>query len=66
MYPEESKPRQQIQTTIPISKSISADDIRQLAGYNRLKSVYNKMNVPTAQIIKGLIIYSGNHCEDEL
>lgn len=36
----------------------SLSDKRQLAGYTRLKSVYNKLAVPHDELIKGLIIYS--------
>jgi 5-methylcytosine-specific restriction endonuclease McrBC regulatory subunit McrC len=36
----------------------SLEDKRQLAGYTRLKSVYQKLDVNHDQIVKGLIIYS--------
>ena len=38
--------------------SPSLEDKRQLAGYVRLKSVYNKLDVQQHELIKGLIIYS--------
>jgi len=44
----------------------SLEDKRQLAGYVRLKSVYNKLNVPLDKIIKGLIIYSHQGCDEEI
>lgn len=36
----------------------SLEDKRQLAGYTRLKSVYNKLQIQESEIVKGLIIYS--------
>ncbi len=39
------------------NSTIDLEDKRQLAGYTRLKSVYNKLDVSTDTIIKGLIIY---------
>ncbi len=36
----------------------SLADKRQLAGYTRLKSVYNKLEVSYEKLIPGLIIYS--------
>lgn len=36
----------------------SLEDKRQLAGYTRLKSVYDKLDVPLHEVVKGLIIYS--------
>lgn len=36
----------------------SLEDKRQLAGYTRLKSVYDKLSVPHDKIIKGVLIYS--------
>lgn len=44
----------------------SLEDKRQLAGYTRLKSVYNKLDVLPDQLIKGLIIYSHQDCENEI
>lgn len=35
----------------------SLDDKRQLAGYTRLKSVYNRLSIPHDQLIRGVIIY---------
>jgi len=39
------------------SSSPSLDDKRQLAGYTRLKSVYNKLSIPLDQVVRGLIVY---------
>lgn len=36
----------------------SLEDKRQLAGYTRLKSVYDKLSLPYDKIIRGVIIYS--------
>jgi 5-methylcytosine-specific restriction endonuclease McrBC regulatory subunit McrC len=36
----------------------SLADKRQLAGYTRLKSVYDRLGVPHHETVKGLIIYS--------
>ena len=36
----------------------SLADKRQLAGYTRLRSIYNKLGIPHDELIKGLIIYS--------
>ncbi len=44
----------------------SLDDKRQLAGYTRLKSVYNKLGISLDKIIKGLIIYSHQDCDDQI
>lgn len=46
--------------------SPSLDDKRQLAGYTRLKRVYDKLGVPYHEIVKGLIIYSHQSCEDTI
>lgn len=40
------------------------DDKRQLAGYTRQKSVYNKLGLPSNKVVKGVIIYSHQDCED--
>jgi 5-methylcytosine-specific restriction enzyme subunit McrC len=37
--------------------SPSLDDARQLAGYTRLKSVYNRLEVDKTKIVRGVIIY---------
>lgn len=44
----------------------SLEDKRQLAGYTRLKSVYNKLNEPIDKIIPGLIIYSHQDCDAQI
>ncbi|MBD0255517.1 MAG: restriction endonuclease [Cytophagales bacterium] len=42
----------------------SLEDKRQLAGYTRLKSVYDKLGVPYSEIVKGVLIYSHQSCKD--
>jgi 5-methylcytosine-specific restriction enzyme subunit McrC len=49
-----------------VDQDPSLDDKRQLAGYVRLKSVYNKLAISTDKLIKGLIIYSNQTCEQEI
>lgn len=44
----------------------SLEDKRQLAGYTRLKSVYKKLSISNDQIVKGLIIYSNQSCNEEI
>lgn len=44
----------------------SLEDKRQLAGYTRLKNVYTKLDIPTTEIVKGLIIYSHQDCSREI
>lgn len=44
----------------------SLDDKRQLAGYVRLESVYNKLDISRNEIVKGLIIYSHQSCSEEI
>lgn len=44
----------------------SLEDKRQLAGYTRLKSVYDRLSIPQHQIIKGLIIYSHQSCQEDI
>lgn len=44
----------------------SLADKRQLAGYTRLKSVYNKLGVSHEKLVKGLIIYSHQNCNLEI
>ena len=44
----------------------SLEDKRQLAGYVRLKSVYNKLDKSVSEIVKGLIIYSHQSYSEEI
>lgn len=44
----------------------SLQDKRQLAGYTRLKSVYNKLDIPYEKLVKGLIIYCHQSCKPEI
>lgn len=44
----------------------STDDIRQLIGYTRMTSVYNKLGMPHHIIIKGMIVYSHQDCSNEI
>jgi len=44
----------------------SLEDKRQLAGYTRLKSVYDKLDVPIHEIVRGLIIYSNQFFSTEI
>lgn len=44
----------------------SLEDKRQLAGYARLKSVYNKLNLPYNKTVRGVIIYSHLDCPEEI
>lgn len=44
----------------------SLKDKRQLAGYSRMKSVYTKLGIPETEIVKGMIIYSNQQCEEEI
>jgi 5-methylcytosine-specific restriction enzyme subunit McrC len=44
----------------------SLEDKRQLAGYTRLKSVYNRLGVPHHEIVKGLLIYSHQSCKNTI
>ncbi len=44
----------------------SLADKRQLAGYTRLKSVYNRLGVSHEKLIKGLIIYSDQDYNEEI
>lgn len=37
-----------------------------MAGYTRLKSVYNRLGVSHEKLIKGLIIYSHQDCAAEI
>lgn len=53
------KPRYKNQTP-------SLKDKRQLAGYTRLESVYNRLGVPLHEVVKGLIIYSHQSCKDTI
>jgi 5-methylcytosine-specific restriction enzyme subunit McrC len=46
--------------------SPSLEDKRQLAGYTRLKSVYNKLSVLPTELIKGLIIYPDQSCKNTI
>ncbi len=46
--------------------SPSLEDKRQLAGYTRLKRVYEKLGVSETEIVKGLIIYSHQACADSI
>ena len=48
------------------SEDPSLEDKRQLAGYTRLKSVYNKLGVSYEKLINGLIIYSHQACAEEI
>lgn len=41
-------------------------DKRQLAGYTRLKSVYEKLGVPVNELVRGVIIYAHQGCPDEI
>jgi 5-methylcytosine-specific restriction enzyme subunit McrC len=49
-----------------INNTPTLEDKRQLAGYTRLKSVYNKLNIPYNQIVPGLIIFSHQSCSNEI
>jgi len=44
----------------------SLKDKRQLAGYTRLKSVYDKLGVDYNEVIRGLIIYSHQSCKSTI
>lgn len=45
---------------------LSLGDKRQLAGYTRMTSVYNKLDLPKENLIKGVIIYSHQDCDDKI
>ncbi len=46
---------------------ISVDDIRQLSGYARMKSVYNRLGYNEFnQLLKCLVIYTHQDCDEEL
>lgn len=46
---------------------VSVDDIRQLSGYARIKSVYNRLGYKEYnQLLKCLVIYSHQYCDDNL
>lgn len=49
-----------------LDDSPSLEDKRQLAGYTRLKSVYDKLEEPYDRLIKGLIIYSHQTCPADI
>lgn len=40
----------------------SLEDKRQLAGYTRLKSVYDKLKIPYNEVVKGIIVFSSQSC----
>jgi len=44
----------------------SLEDKRQLAGYTRLKSVYNKLGVSLSSVVKGVIIYSNQMSSSQI
>lgn len=44
----------------------SLEDKRQLAGYTRLKSVYDRLSIPKDQIVNGLILYSHQNCSEQI
>ena len=44
----------------------SLDDKRQVIGYTRLKSVYERLDVPKNELIKALMIYSHQGCTDTI
>lgn len=44
----------------------SLEDKRQVIGYTRLKSVYDKLEVSYDQIIKALIVYSHQDCDEQI
>lgn len=44
----------------------SLDDKRQLAGYTRMKRVYDRLAIPYNEIVRGLIIYSHQDCTEEI
>ncbi|NRF37607.1 restriction endonuclease [Pedobacter foliorum] len=44
----------------------SLEDMRQLAGYTRLKSVYKKLSISTDELINGLIIFSSQEGEKDI
>ena len=46
------------------NSSPSLEDKRQLAGYTRQKSVYDKLSKPYCEVIRGLIIYSHQNTKD--
>lgn len=48
------------------NKTPSLADKRQLAGYSRLKSVYNKLKISPKEIITGLIIFSHQGCSEQI
>jgi len=48
------------------SGSPSLDDKRQVVGYTRLKSVYDRLGVDYDKLIKALIIYSHQDCSDRI
>jgi len=45
--------------------SASLEDYRQLAGYCRMKSIYNILNKPHSDVIKGVIIYSDQNAYEK-
>jgi 5-methylcytosine-specific restriction enzyme subunit McrC len=46
--------------------SPSLEDKRQLAGYTRLQSVYNKLGIATTEVVKGLLIFSHQDYPEEI
>jgi 5-methylcytosine-specific restriction enzyme subunit McrC len=44
----------------------SLEDKRQLAGYTRMKSVYDKLAIPFNEIVRGVIIYSHQSFSEEI
>lgn len=44
---------------------VKVEDIRQLSGYARIKSVYNDLNVEYTELLKCLIIYSHQDCDED-
>lgn len=44
----------------------SLEDKRQLAGYCRLKSVYNILNISNTELVPGLIIYTSQNADENL
>lgn len=44
----------------------SLDDKRQISGYTRMRSVYDKLSITYDKLIKGLIIYSHQDCDEEI
>jgi len=48
------------------TSSPSLKDKRQLAGYTRLRKVYDELNIPYDQIVPGVILYANQECRDTI